>query len=695
MNIKIPLSWIREYVKTDITAKTLANALSLSGPSVEKIEKRGNELIFELEVTTNRTDAYSIFGIARESNAILNAQSLKSSLVKPGGLNLNLDPDKSKPLLLDIVIKDKNLCPRFTAIIVDNIKIQPSPAYIRNRLSASGIRAINNIVDISNYIMLELGQPMHTFDFDKIKGAKMTLRKSQKGESIKTLDGNIHKLPEGSIVIEDSERLIDLCGIMGGLNSTVSRRTKRVLLFTQAYNAQAIRKTTQALAFRTEAASRFEKGIDLEGVLPALSRAVYLAKQTAGAQIASELIDIYPDKQKSKTFRLNFNKLNNYLGINLEQSKSVQILKSLGFQTKQNPNQIVVTVPSWRTQDIESDVDLIEEIARIYGYHKLPSKLPTGETPQTKESDLKEVISLKNALKYLGLTEVITYSIISKNLLKVSKRSEKNSVELTNPLTEEWQFMRPTIIPSLLKVISENRHLSPSANLARLAAERAPGGTSDIRLFEVAKTYLPQKNNLPKQDLMLAICLADANFYQAKGVVENICNYLQRKMTFAKLSKNHPLLGQNQSAEIKSTDEIIGTIGAVKEEILNQFEISTKTYAIEINLTKIYQLPSSLPQYHPIPKYPPVIEDISAVVATVLPLEEIIDEVKKSGTPLINKVDVVDIFENEKLGENKKSVTLRLTFQKTSGTPTLDEANQVKEKIISHLEKTFRAKVRK
>src|SRR3989344_5862326 len=678
MNISVPVSWLREYVKTDITAKTLANALSLSGPSVEKIEKRGNELIFELEVTTNRTDAYSIFGIARESNAILNAQSLKSSLVKPGGLNLNLDPDKSKPLLLDIVIKDKNLCPRFTAIIVDNIKIQPSPAYIRNRLSASGIRAINNIVDISNYIMLELGQPMHTFDFDKIKGAKMTLRKSQKGESIKTLDGNIHKLPEGSIVIEDSERLIDLCGIMGGLNSTVSRRTKRVLLFTQAYNAQAIRKTTQALAFRTEAASRFEKGIDLEGVLPALSRAVYLAKQTAGAQIASELIDIYPDKQKSKTFRLNFNKLNNYLGINLEQSKSVQILKSLGFQTKQNPNQIVVTVPSWRTQDIESDVDLIEEIARIYGYHNLPSKLPTGETPNLQESELKNVITLKNALKYLGLTEVITYSIISKKSLRISGRSAKNTVELSNPLTEEWQYMRPTIIPSLLDTIVKNQYIK-----------------DDINIFEVAKTYLSKKADLPTQDLILSICLTDSDFYQIKGLSENIANILHRQFKFEKLTRNHPLFDHSQSAVIKIDDEQVGIVGSIKSNIIDAFRIKSEVVAAEINLTKIDKFPSILNNFKPIAKYPPVVEDLSIIIAKVLPIEDLIQQIKSTASTLLKEVNILDVFENPNLGENKKSVTLSLIFQKTSGTPTSDEANEVKEKIISHLEKTFRAKVRK
>ena len=447
MNIKIPLSWIREYLKTDVAAKTLTNLLSASGPSVEKIEKRREDFLFEIEVTTNRQDALSILGIVRETHAILTSNNLKSTLNLPKGFGLNLDPDIANPLTLDVVVKNQNLCPRFTAIVISNVKIRQSPAFIRNRLASCGIRAINNILDISNYIMLELGQPMHTFDYDKIKGAKMTLRKSRLGESIKTLDETVRKLPEDSIVIEDNERLIDLCGIMGGANSSVTSRTKRVVLFVQAYNQQLIRKTTQSLAFRTEASTRFEKGIDLEGILPALSRAVYLAKQTTGAKIASELINIYPKNQKTKTFKLNLSKLNNYLGINLESAKAAQILEILGFSVKESHDQLTAQPPSWRTQDIESDVDLIEEIARIYGYHKLPSKLPTGEIPQTLESDLKEVIGLKNALRYLGLTEVITYSIISKNLLKVSKRSEKNSVELTNPLTEEWQFMRPTIIP--------------------------------------------------------------------------------------------------------------------------------------------------------------------------------------------------------------------------------------------------------
>ncbi len=678
MNIKVPVSWLREYLKTDVTAKTLANALSLSGPSVERTTKQKEDYIFDIEVTTNRPDSLSVFGIAREANAILKAQNLKSNLVEPKGLGLNLDPDVSKPLTLDVVIKNSNLCPRFTAIVINNVKIKTSPAYIHNRLEASGIRAINNIVDISNYLMLELGQPMHTFDYDKIQDSKMTLRESHVGETIKTLDEATHKLPEGAIVIEDAKKLIDLCGIMGGANSQVTSRTKNVVLFVQAYNPRRIRKTTQALGFRTEAATRFEKGIDLEGIFPALSRAVYLAKQAAGAQIASELIDIYPQKQHQQTIRLNFEKLNNYLGIDLEPTYAARVLDSLGFATAITQNQITAKAPSWRTQDMETDVDLIEEIARIYGYHNLPSKLPSGETPKTGESDLKKVIEFKKSLKFLGLTEIISYSIISKNLLKIAGKSEKGAVELANPLTEEWQFMRPTIIPSLLKVISDIRH-----------------PTSDIRLFEIAKTYLPQKNDLPRQDLFLSICLKNSNFLGIKGLVENISDILKREIKWQKINKDHALFDIDSLAEIKIEEEVVGIVGIIKPAIVDKFLLEMQVAATEINLTKVFQHPSNPISYKPLPKYPPVIEDLSVIFAKVLPLEEIIEQIRDSGSPLVKKIELIDVFEDPKLGEDKKSVALRLYFQKPTSTLTTEDANKVKAKIISHLQNKLRAKIRK
>src|SRR3989344_2051896 len=421
MNIRVPVSWLREYLKTDVAAKTLSNYLTLCGPSVERVEKKGSDYIFDIEITSNRFDAASVFGLAREAHAILSSQNLKSTITSPKGIKLHLEPDVAKRVTLDVLIKKDALCPRFAAIVVDNVKVKPSPAYIRTRLEASGIRAINNIVDISNYLMLEMGQPMHTFDFDKINGAKMVLREARQGEKITTLDGITRILPQGAIVIEDAKRLIDLCGIMGGANSRVSRRTKRVVIFVQGYDPAQIRKTTQTLGFRTEAASRFEKGVDIEQIPAALSRAVFLAKQIAGARIASELIDINKQAQESPKITLDFIKLNNYLGISLGPQKAASILSKLGFEVTKAENQLQAVPPSWRAQDIEDDVDLIEEIARIYGYHNLPAKLPSGQIPRSSESRLKNIIELKKALKFLCLSEVITYSIISKKLLQLTK----------------------------------------------------------------------------------------------------------------------------------------------------------------------------------------------------------------------------------------------------------------------------------
>jgi len=676
MNIKIPISWLRDYLKTDLSAKTLANLLSVHGPSVEKLEKRAQDIIFDIEITANRFDTASIIGIAREAFAILAAQNQKSTLISPKGSNLNLQPERSNPLPLDVVIKDQSLCPRFTAIVVENIKIKPSPAYIKNRLEASGIRSINNIVDISNYLMLELGQPMHTFDYDKIKGAKMILRASKPKEKIKTLDGILRILPEGSIVIEDNLRLIDLCGIMGAANSRVTSRTKKVVFFVQAYNPLKIRKTTQSLAFRTDAAARFEKGVDIEGIPQAISKAVYLAKHTAGARIASELIDIYPTKLKAQKIKLSLDKLNKYLGLKINPQEANSILKNLGFGTKFENNTIWAIPPSWREQDIDNDVDLIEEIARIYGYHNLPTKLPEGQIPQSTESELKNVINLKRALKYLGLTEIISYSIISKSELDFSKVPKNQVVELANPLSDNWQFMRPSIIPSLVKIISENRHLK-----------------SNMQIFEIAKTYIFQKGNLPKQDLYLSIVLQNALFSQIKGLVENTLEILRQNAKWQKPQKDSALFEKNQSAQIKISDQLVGTLGLLKREIATNFSINSTLVAAEINLTSIYQLPSIPHTYKPIPKYPPVIEDISAIFAKMAPVDEIIEKVKKV-SQLVKKVEVVDIYEGEELKEDKKSVTLRLYYQKSSQTPTHGEVETERLKIISSLQKEYRAKIR-
>ena len=678
MNIKIPVSWMRDYLKTDVAAKTLANALSSSGPSVEKTEKVKEDYVFEIEVTSNRTDSASVFGLAREANAILSNLGEKSNLISPKGINLVLEPDMANLLSLDVTIKDPKLCPRFTAIVTGNVKIKPSPAVIQNRLTLCGIRPINNIVDITNYIMLELGQPMHAFDYDKIKGGKMILRASVEGEKIVTLDKKTRKLPKGSIIIEDSERLIDLCGIMGGANSQISKRTKRVVLFVQAYDPKTIRKTTQSLAFRTEAASRFEKGIDLEGIPNALSRAVYLAKLNADAKITSELIDIYKNKPKTQSITLETKKLNNYLGEEIHPNLAVKILSLLGFEAKLQNESILATPASWRIEDVQDDVDLIEEIARIYGYQNLKSEIPKGKIPISANNPLEEVIELKKALKFLGLTEVVTYSIISKKMIDLTNPKKDEIVELQNPLTENWQYMRISLLPSLTEIIGQNQFIK-----------------QDLKIFEIAKTYIAQGDDLPKQDLQLALAVSTENFFDVKGYLENIAGIIGRDVRLKPIAKKHPLFLKNQSAGVFSGKEQVGTVGVLNSNLTDYFNINDTVAALEINLSTVYGLPTTVKTYKPIPKYPPVIEDISAIFSKQTPLDEIVQATKKAGLPIVKNVEVIDVFEDEKMGSDKKSVTLRLTYQKSSGTPAQEEVTETRNKISSNLEKSLLARIRK
>ncbi len=371
-------------------------------------------------------------------------------------------------------------------------------------------------------------------------------------------------------------------------------------------------------------------------------------------------------------------KLNGYLGINLKTEDAQKILSLLGFSAKSNNQTIFATPPSWRAKDIEDDVDLIEEIARIYGYWRLPSKLPAGTIPNIAESEPSLLIKLKSALKFLGLTEVITYSIVSDGLLSLTDIPQQDSVELVNPLTEEWQFMRPSIVPSLAQVIAKNQYLA-----------------NNLAIFEVAKTYEKRPGDLPLQDTKIAIALQNSDFYTAKGIAENVFEILRRKVKFEKFTGHNPLSENSRFAIIKSQDKIVGGVGILNKKVSDYFGLESDVYVAEINLTKVLSAPRIATSFHAIPKYPPVIEDISAIFDLTVPVAEIVAEVKKSGSPLAKKIEIIDVFANEKIGKDKKSVTLRLTYLRSDRTPTQQEATATREKISASLTKTFKARIRK
>jgi len=676
MNIRIPYSWLKEYLKTEAKPQDIAKYLSLCSQSVEKIIPTSDgDYIYEIEITTNRTDCLSVYGIARELGAILPRFGIKTEFKELTDYGLRIT-NCEKNLLLKVEITKQSLCPRFTALIFDNIKIAPSPKIIQKRLQKVGIRALNNVVDISNYLMVELGQPMHTFDYDKIKDAKMILREAEAGEKIVTLDGQVRNLPQGAIIIEDGEgRIIDLCGIMGGENSAVDESTKRVLLFVQTYDPTTIRRTCQLLAFRTEAAQRFEKGVDPEGVILAMNKAVEMFKQNCQAKIASKLMDIYPHPPKPKKIKLNLELVKKIIGVEIPKKEIINILESLGFSLLTfNSLLLTFSVPHWRYDDINIPEDLVEEIARIYGYHQLPSVLPQGEIPlRPKNLLLEKEEQIKDILKFWGFTETSNYSMTSEKTLKNVEINPDDCVKIANPLTKDLVYLRPSLIPSLLEVIKKNSTYP------------------QVKIFELANVYFPKKQNeLPEEISTLAVAVNNNNFFYLKGILEGILKevglesfefrpYPFKKTFYGKIF--HP----SKTAEVIVKGNPVGILGEINPSILSRFDINQRATIFEINLKEIVKFIREVKKYTPIPKYPPIIEDLAFVFPPKIEVERVIQLIKQT-SPIIWNVKLIDFYKNTR--------TFRITYQSYEGNLSDEEVRKIREKIINSVKEKFKIQLK-
>jgi len=671
MNILVCDSWLREYLKTRATPKQIAKYLSLCSQSVEKLFKKDGDSIYEIEITTNRADCLSVYGIARELAAILPRFGIKASLQK---LFLPEIPRPKKKLPLKIKISSSSLCPHFTALIFDNVTIKPSPKIVQERLEKSGIRALNNVVDISNYLMLELGQPMHTFDYDKIGEAKMTLRESTAGEKIITLDKKARILPDGVIVIEDGEkRLIDLCGIMGGKNSAINEKTKRVLLFVQTYNPTKIRQACQRLAFRTEASNRFEKGVNPEGVMPAIKKAAAMLKNLAGAKVASKLVDIYPKPEKKKPVVLDINYAQKFIGVKIPKREIIKILESLGFKLLANGrSKITFSIPHWRYSDVSIPEDLIEEVTRIYGYFNLPGSLPENQPLLTPNAIFDWENRAREALKFWGFTETASYSMISSILLQKTNFNHKDCLKIANPLTKNLVYMRPSLVPSLIEIISRNQSWSKK-----------------IKIFELANIYLKQKNNqLPKEIPTLAGAMTGDNFYRLKGIVEALLEELGIKnmpIEPAKKIKNEKLFHPDRIARIGPKNNPIGLLGEVAPRVLQLFAIDSRIVVFTLNFDRLAQLANDAKTYKPISKYPAIIEDLSFLVAEKTLTGEMVRLIKPISR-LIQDVKLISSYKNIR--------TFRITYNSCQRTLKDSEVKQIRKKILQQAEKKLGAKLK-
>jgi phenylalanyl-tRNA synthetase beta chain len=664
MDIKITHSLLTQFLKTEATPEQIAEKLSLCGPTVDKLEKIDNDYIYHIEIITNRVDAASAFGVAREAYAILNQHGIKASLVhNPYNLSLQNTGNLPKNDPVNVKFQNEQLVPHFACIALNNVSIKPSPKPVVAMLEACGERSLNNIIDISNELTLKYGQPVHIFDLNRIKKQRLFFRESTKGEKITTLDKKTHVLPGGDIVIEDGEgRLIDLCGIMGGDLSSVTDQTKNVLLFVQTYDAKHIRKTSLVVQNRSLAAQLFEKQPDSEIVLPVLIEGIRLIQERAGGIINSSLMDIYKKQTESLAVDINLRWLESIAGIAIPKNQVVSILQSVGFKVRDQGNRLSCTVPSWRANDIHIKEDLVEEVTRIYGYFKLPSTLPITDIPKsgtepalTLEHDARSYIST------LGFTEIYNYALVSKTLLNQTGMSYKNLFKLQNPLSEEYEYMRPSLIPSLLQNLDYNRGLV----------------ASPIKIFELANIY-KKKSNTPLAEEIPTLTLASVgtDYRTFKGQVGAVLKqfHIAWKQD-SDVSKTTPF-DPKKSGMIKTKDnKVIGIIGYIDEEIAMAFHLSN-VLMCELDFSRISESATLVHHFFPIPTNPPVIEDLTFTIPKKMPIHTVVKTIVSINS-MIENVSLKEIY--------NQNFTFTITYRSPDKNLTTDEVAPVRKQIVDSL----------
>jgi phenylalanyl-tRNA synthetase beta chain len=619
-----PLSWLKEYVDITLTPEKLGEKLTEVGLGCEKIIKTKDDTIFELEITPNRPDCLSIIGIAREIAAIENA---KIKFPKLGNLS---KPKKSLPLTIKT---DSKINPRFTGIIISGIKVGESPKWLKDRLLKMNQRSINNIVDITNYVMLELGNPIHAFDYNKIEGKAMTVSQTKGGEIFESVDGIIYHLPKDAVVISDKKEIIDLCGIKGGKNSGTYEGTKTIFIRVPVEVPTLIRKASQTLSLRSDASSIFERGVNTNGTIDALKRTVDLIIQSAGGEVASELYDIRGQGFKPWKLKLRKDRLDKILGIEIPMQKVMLILESLNLSPALVQNLIQVAVPTYRN-DLKIEEDLIEEVARIYGYNNFPKTIPQGVVPTTKIpyfKDYKLEEKVKNILKAAGFFEAYTYGLIGEKDLPQGMNSQ-DILRVDNPVSRDYEYLRPTLKINLLKALRENK-----SNFKK------------INLFELGKVYLGRNLDEAKETYFLSGISNSKSYFEIKGLLEKIFEDLEIR------------------------DEALKYIEILNEGIF--FELDFSSLLKNIKNTKVFK---------PLPKYPPIVEDLSIIADNVKTNDLILE--MKGQSPLIADVSFLDQFENSR--------TFHIIYQSNDRNLTMDEVRIIREKMLNKLKEKFNVKLK-
>jgi phenylalanyl-tRNA synthetase beta chain len=668
--MKVLLSWLRDYIEVVQSAQEVAEILSNLGLPCEGIEYQGEDAVIDVEVTSNRGDCLGLVGIAREL-AMVTGKELKIPKVEL------VESSKPASEFITVEIREPKLCGRYTARIIEDVKVAPAPDWMKSRLEAIGMRSVNNVVDATNYAMIETGQPPHAFDYSKIFGQKIIVRKAKPGERIISIDGSKCDLTEDMLCIADNTMPVAVAGVMGGLDTEVSNATKTILLEDAFFDPVSIRTTARTLLLPSEASFRFSRIVDIKNIDWASRRTAQLIVETSGGKCAKGVVDAYPEKPKPKQATMRLSRLGKLLGIEVPADNVIQILTRLGMQPKQQGENITCAVPSWRS-DIYREADLIEEVARVYGYDKVPAenKITIEVAPVDKRQ--KTIDAIGTYLTGCGFYETATISFIDAGVAELFTQAESRQYLSVKDVTRTGtNLLRQSVLPSLFGVIKTNQNV----------------GNIPCRIFEIADTYIPaQQGQLPLENTLLAIA-CDSDLRDIRGVIEGLLKILAPDSA---VKVEPSAIGWAQAGvKILIGTEQIGVIGMASQQVLEKFDFKNTTICgAELDLKQLLNLQAGLIKVKPLSKFPAIKRDLSLIVNEEIPWVDIESSARRKAPAELEELQFVDLFHGKSIPKGKKSVTLSLVFRNADGTLTHEQVDDFEKAILAEITASIDAVLR-
>jgi phenylalanyl-tRNA synthetase beta chain len=687
----ISYQWLRELTGTKLNPQDAGDRLTNVGLAVDVVEARGDDHVLDVEVASNRPDCLSHVGVARELAVIEKSQVSSSKFQAPKTQGKASD-------FAVVEIRDPDLCPRYAARVVRGVKIAPSPDWLAKRLETIGQRPINNVADITNYVLHELGQPLHAFDLAKLAENRIVVRRAAKGESIKTLDGTERKLDAQMLVIADAKRAVAVAGVMGGEDSEISNATSDVLIESAYFNPASVRRTARLLGLHTEASHRFERGADPEGVLRAQERCVALICEIAGGVTTEDALDVYPNRFSRSAVALRRERVEAITGLRVSDTEKVRILTALGFELRNDgATRLTFTIPSWR-HDIAIEEDLIEEVARHTGYDKIATALPPSSLAGEYHSTERRKRALRDALAAQGCHEAISFSFINAahdeqfDLIPAFAvaAGAQSLVTLQNPIIEDWTRMRPTLLPGLLSAVRHNLNQ----------------GTRDNSLFELGRVFRARaEGELPYERECLTLAATggileadkaaparDCDFYDLKGDLDTAVEMLRvPSLEYEAARVKHLRVGQ--TAAISVNGNRVGSIGRLAEGVAAEYKFKQTVFVAEIDLTALLEIPETPVLYAPLPRFPAIVRDVSLLLDRQITVAELLRAAKdQSSESCVAKF--VGTYEGEGIPEGKRSVTVRFEYRAPDRTLRDEEVDELHWPLVEALKEEFGAEVR-